>query len=550
MRAHLVAIVAACGLAWGCRTSGTRTDAPAIRDALAGIQTTRISLQPPGTRANHYGEAGTTRPSPSEAAIAADLDRLGMTFDPGLSRMIGALCELAPDRANIPSALVDGIASWAGVADPAPRIIVVELPEDPADCAARPAEACRDAFQAVVAEVAASRPAAPDVRYGVGVRRLRSGRTRLMVGVLDKAVHLEPIAVRQRAGARIELAGRLVGDRRRPSIEVSLPSGGFRSVPVRETVGSSFTAAFACDAGDGAYQIEVLADGEHGPEVTANFPVFCGVAPPARIAAEVETVAPGVSPDDVALANFHFLARERQARGLGPLVWDDRAAAVAEAHSRDMQRHGFVGHVSPTTGDVAARMGRAGVDATIVRENVARGYGPAGIHDSLMRSPGHRVNMLARDVPKVGIRVGIGASESNVAGAPRPVFLTQVFFRPPGAGAPEGAAMVPALRAAVDRRRADLRLGKIAWDPRLDPIATSLAKAHARGRPMPREFADQAFALGYREVETHVIVSADFDALASIELWRGPSAPIGIGIVRTGSRDAGRFVMIVLVGQR
>ncbi|HET6583205.1 MAG TPA: CAP domain-containing protein, partial [Nannocystaceae bacterium] len=276
-----------------------------------------------------------------------------------------------------------------------------------------------------------------------------------------------------------------------------------------------------------------------------NFPVFCGVPPPRTIVAEVEWVAPGVSPDDVALANFYFLNEARRIRGLPELQWDARAAAVAATHGRDMIAHGFFGHHSPRTGDVQARFERAGIKATVVRENVARGYGPAGIHHSLMHSPGHRVNILATDVTHVGVGVVIGDPESDGDGAPRPVFLTQNFFKPPGAGAPAAERMVPTLVERVDARRREQRLPQIHWDERLDAVAARIADSHARGRGTPRGFEKDVFALGYAGVDTHIVGSGDFDALATVALWGQLLGPTGVGI----ARKADGFVLVVLVAE-
>jgi hypothetical protein len=263
----------------------------------------------------------------------------------------------------------------------------------------------------------------------------------------------------------------------------------------------------------------------------------------------MERLDPAVTPQQIARANFHYLNEERERRGLPALQWDDRAAAVAEEHSLDMAKHGFVGHRSPRTGEVSDRFQRARIKGSVIRENVARGYGPKGIHDSLMRSPGHRVNIVARDVTHVGIGVVIGAAESNVPNAPRPVFATQNYFRAPGAGAPADAALVPSLREKIDAQRSDAGLRPAQWDPGLDAIALDVAKAYARDRK-PGGFEKDVFALGYKAVETHRVESEDFFALATLDTWSLPRLGAGIGVVRVGKGDATRFLMVVLVATR
>lgn len=518
----------------------------AIRRALRGIERRRLEIEPRGGWAGTYGAERPHELSPIEAVIAARVEHGGIPHLPALSRMLRELARVAPDRVNMPAGLVDGLMAWAGLPDPSPRLVVVELPDDRSHCDRDASTACNEAVTALLTELASTPDSGENPRFGVGVARLPNGATRMILGVVDRVVELDPVSQRFPAGTAFELRGRLVGRRTRPSVEVALPGNKLRTVPTRAAEGGGFTAALACDAGNGAYQVEVLADGPHGPEVTANFPVYCGVAPPRTIVSELEWVAPGVSPADVALANFYFVNEARRARGLAELQWDDRAATVATTHGRDMIESGFFGHHSPRTGDVQARFERAGIAATVVRENVARGYGPAGIHHSLMHSPGHRVNVLATDVTHVGIGVVIGEPESDGQGAPRPVFLTQNFFKPPGAGAPSDALLVPTLRERVDARRRAQNVAAVEWDERMDAVATRIAQAHARGRPTPKGFEKDVFALGYGGVDTHVVGSGDFDQLANLALWGGPLGPVGLGVVR--GKD-GAFTMVVLVAE-
>ncbi|MBC8068581.1 MAG: CAP domain-containing protein, partial [Deltaproteobacteria bacterium] len=447
----------------GCPSAGKGIDASpvAIRHALSGIERSRLEVKPSGAWASRYGAPQPHALTPSEQAIATRLDALGLHRDPALSRAIRELARVAPDRVNIPAALTDGLLAHSGVVAVSPRLVVIEMGEDPADCAHRAAAGCEEVFTSLTDGVAAGLPADGMQRYGVGVVETATGTTRMLVAVYEQSIELEPMPIRLRSRSALELRARLLGDRRRPMVEVTLPDGRTRPLGTSIDHDGSFAAGFACDAGDGAYQIEVLADGSHGLEVVANFPVYCGVAPPSQLVVEVERLTGDVTADDIALANFHFLNEMRRARGLAALTWDDRAADIAQAHSRDMLVHDFFGHHSPSTGDVSSRFARAKLTHTVVRENVARGYGPAGIHDSLMRSPGHRANLVAADVDKVGIGVVFGELENDTSGALRPVFLTQNFYRTPGAGAPSGADMLPGLHARVDAAREAAKLARL-----------------------------------------------------------------------------------------
>jgi uncharacterized protein YkwD len=504
-------------------------------------------VAPEGPAAAQYGGPLPYTLQGTEQAISDALADLPVRHLPALSKMTRELARTAPDRVNIPPALVDGLMSWAGLVDPPPRLVIIELPEDPAQCDQRPTAECQPAIGSLVAQVSSTLPESDHVVYGVGVVKVSPTATRMIVAVLERTVALEPLRSSVPKGGSVEIRGRLLGGRSGPMVEVIDPKGVWTQQTLSAGADGSFRTTVTCGKTAGPHQIEVLAEGEHGPEVAANFPLYCGTPVPQRMHVEIERIDADVSAQQLAWANFAHLNEERERRGLEPLEWDDDAARVAIAHSLDMQQNGFVGHRSPTTGDVRARFDRAKLRGSVIRENVARGYGPKGMHDSLMGSPGHRINLVADDVTHVGIGIVIGAPETSVAGAPRPLFCTQNFFRKPGAGAPAAKDWVPTLRSAVDRKRKADKLAPVGWDAELSRMAERLAKTYARGHQPKKGFEQELFGLGYQSVATHQVRSADFDALAGIDLWKERELFAGIGIVRVADDT---FLMVILVGER
>jgi hypothetical protein len=222
---------------------------------------------------------------------------------------------------------------------------------------------------------------------------------------------------------------------------------------------------------------------------------------------------------------------------------------VAKAHSEDMAANGFVGHVSPTTGDAPARFERAGIVGAVVRENVARGYGPKGIHESLMNSPGHRANLLAADITHVGIGVVFGDPESSAADAPRPVFLTQNFYAKIGADAP--ARPSTALRDRVDEQRESAGLPVLGWVGAMNKLAQRRADGAAGLGPgiSDDDLQAQVSGLGLEALEQHQVSAGSFADLVSLELWGqlAATAKIGVGVAQGGSGQG--LVMVILVGR-
>ena len=520
-------------------------------DPLAGVSVVETVIAPSSGAALQYGGPVNHSLTATEEAVGRALSHLPLQHQPALSKMARELARSAPDRVNVPPGLVDGLMAWAGLVDPPPRLIIVELPRDTSGCYRRPTPQCREAIGSLVQQVESTLPDSDTMTYGVGVVRVRDQVTRMVAAVSDRALIMEPMAAGVGHGRSIEMRGRLIGPRRRPSVEIVDPGGKWRPLKIRAGSDGTFGVTVPCEGTRGAYQVEVLAEGVHGPEVAANFPVYCGGRPPDKMTVYIEKVDPKVSPEQLAFANLKYLNEERKRRGLQELQWDDSAAKIAVAHSHDMQRNGFVGHRSPTTGDASARFARAGLKGAVIRENVARGYGPKGIHDSLMSSPGHRINILAPDVTHVGIGVVVGPAETNVAGAPRPIFATQNFYKKPGAGAPAPKQLVPTMQRRVDTARKNLSLPAVHWDPGLDASADDLARTMAKGRQPRKGFEKRIFALGYEAVESHQVESPDFDALSNIRVWSDPELRhVGVGITRVRDGDGFTFVMVILVAEK
>lgn len=551
----LTALALTCALALAC-DPGTRsvagTDAPGPSEgSTRHISEIEAVAHATGTPAETYG---VDRPHALTEVEAAILDAIqerhrgDLTHDPAMSAMVRDLAVASPSRFDMPPTLLDALMAWHGVSDPQPAVVVVELQgsEHGCDRAAKPD--CAEALDALVDEVLRT-VGKGRWRVGVGVSAVDGGaRTRMMVGVVERGVELEPIPVAIDAGATIDVEGKLLGKRQKPRIERVDPKGRWTRVPAVVGSDGSIAAKIACDGGRGPYQIEVLADGELGPEVVANFRVFCGVERPSEIRFVYERLGPKVTSADVVRGNFDLLNAEREARGLPALAWDERAAAVAKAHSQDMADHGFVGHVSPTTGDATARFERAKIQGTVVRENVARGYGPKGIHESLMNSPGHRANLIAEDVTHVGIGVVFGEPESTAADAPRPVFLTQNFYAKVGADTPDKPG--EALRERVDAERKNAGQPPLGWHGPLSKLAQARADAAAGIGPVmsDEELTERVVELGLKSLEQHQVSSGSFEGLLGLDLWLAldGKAKVGIGVARAGKGDG--LVLVILVG--
>lgn len=102
---------------------------------------------------------------------------------------------------------------------------------------------------------------------------------------------------------------------------------------------------------------------------------------------------------------FAAANRERQAQGLPTLRWNLALADAARRHAQIMASRQSISHQFPGEPSLPARASKAGASYMALAENVAEAPSAAEIHNLWMHSPGHRANILDRDMDSVGIAV-------------------------------------------------------------------------------------------------------------------------------------------------
>ena len=105
-----------------------------------------------------------------------------------------------------------------------------------------------------------------------------------------------------------------------------------------------------------------------------------------------------------------LLNKERKKRGLAPVNADREMAIVARKHCADMFKRSYFSHYTPEGIDPFERMKRSKVYFLTAGENLAIAQTLAIAHDGLMRSPGHRANILNPSFGRVGIGILDGGS--------------------------------------------------------------------------------------------------------------------------------------------
>ncbi len=145
----------------------------------------------------------------------------------------------------------------------------------------------------------------------------------------------------------------------------------------------------------------------------------------------VATVAPEVpapTPEERAAAEqlFDSVNSERAARALPKLAWAADLAAVGRGYCAEMARTGVIAHESPISGGPADRATRAGVAFVRLTENLALAPDAPTAHEGLMRSPGHRANILDDGVTEMGVGAVFAIKDGT-----RSLIVAQMFAAPP-----------------------------------------------------------------------------------------------------------------------
>jgi len=502
--------------------------------------------------ATRYNEpAGEGARSPLEArlvALVAEVARAERREAPRpdarLDRACADVARHSPPDGRPSNELVQAAMWQNGLVEPPPHLIVAT------------AGAGGDDDQ-VIAELRQQLPKAlSEGRYrrsGASVLPVHGGRI-MVVALQETALELEPVPRALPNGGPAPLRGRLEGGFQRPELLVTAPDGKVTRLD-SGTDPTRFAATFHCGPERGRYQVEIAADDRFGSAVVANFPVYCGVAAPSSLPS-------GPGPRDTQVANaagaealiVKLVNQDRARAGLPSLEADAHLADVARAHSADMHAHDFVGHVSPSTGAPSDRVKRAHIDAVVVAENVARAYSPEEAERGLMESPGHRANILGREVT----RVGVGVVLSPGLGGVHELLVTQLFIKPPEK---VSAATQEEMRRRINELRRGARVAPLAQDKTLDELAQSTAVDLARGALKPEHAGEPTeralgrLARDFAEMRTVVASGAGVPQLVqgvSRSVLDGSVNAVGVGLAAGHRPDgtAALFTVVVLGSRR
>ena len=164
---------------------------------------------------------------------------------------------------------------------------------------------------------------------------------------------------------------------------------------------------------------------------------------------------------------FSMLNRDRERRGLPPLVLDSSLCRIARDHSGEMAARGTLSHNLPSSGDLKARLSRAGYLVRKARENVACARSIEQAETALLKSPGHLRNIVASDVSHVGVGIVRRASSRE-----DDLYITQIFADP--ATPPQPSELRSAQLTRIEEARRSSGLPPLRVDPLFNSVAARL----------------------------------------------------------------------------
>jgi uncharacterized protein YkwD len=419
LRTLLVAISFA-----SCAASSTRSSTVASGSVAPGVE-----LSPHGSErvvpSDPRAEVYTTETSAPDAAdplatqLAAEIEKTRrkhglppMVHDGRLDRAARNLVALTAASGFPAPGVIESLLSYYGIVDPRPRVLLKSGNEAGAP----------DAVASLEKELSSNSDFVDWRRFGIGIQRV-SDKWMAFFVFNEKHVDLAPVPHHLPSGGSAPLVWRIPPSLHSPEVLVTPPDGPVIQLPFDTHQGSS-RALFRCNQGNGTYRVEIAAEGASGPMPVANFPMYCGVAPP-PLQMRSAPIAKASSPTVVEDQLFELMNGDRQAHGLAPLVRDERLSRVARRYSQEMSETGVVAHVSRRSGGVGDRVEAAGISPlpTILAENVATDLTAAAVESGFMSSPGHRDNILNPTLTRVGVGVAVGRESGGFV----PLFFTQVF---------------------------------------------------------------------------------------------------------------------------
>jgi uncharacterized protein YkwD len=241
-------------------------------------------------------------------------------------------------------------------------------------------------------------------RCGIALTTTR-GRSVLAAVAVDALADLEPLPVRVRAGAWVDVDATLLVVATDAKVIVLGPSGAPAAVPTSFD-GRKARARFHADR-PGAFLIQLLASVDGGPRPVLEAGVYADLRPPSSFfgdAAPGEASSPAATSGDRADSLLAMVNAARTTEQSPPLVRDATLDTIAQRHAEAMRKLKRIAH-DAGDGDPQSRVQASELNVLAAGENVAHALDVTRAHRALWASPSHRENLLQPRYDRIGIGI-------------------------------------------------------------------------------------------------------------------------------------------------
>jgi uncharacterized protein YkwD len=284
------------------------------------------------------------------------------------------------------------------------------------------------------------------VGVGIQARRTRhfwKHQVQWFVTVLltQRAVAFSPLPTDPRPQERFLFEGEVFPPFRDPRVLLTHPDGNTDVLDNFSNDPRRFRSYVRFGSASGEYQLEVMGRYDMGPRVLGLATLHVGSENGPNqyevllAAARNGTLKPisrrsnRSGPRNAQEAErllLELVNRDRRLAGVPVLLEMPELSRMAREHSKEMRDRHFFAHVSPVTGRLIDRAQSAGIPFRRIGENIAVGDDVQEAQHALMRSPGHRMNLLDPEFTRIGIGIAFAAKDDGQLR----VYVTQNFLVP------------------------------------------------------------------------------------------------------------------------
>jgi uncharacterized protein YkwD len=234
---------------------------------------------------------------------------------------------------------------------------------------------------------------------------------------------------------------------------------------------------------------------------------------------------------------FDLINRERAKQGIALLQISKTLIPIARSHSQDMAARHDLTHISQDGKTYAQRLQEAGLYFKGTGENVAfsQSFLPEAIHDSFMRSKGHRKNILDPRFDTIGIGVFYNKEKGY--------YITQDFMTTLEAKSEKEFREM--LEKQINARRAQKGLAPVPLLEELNSLAHKFSRRKAKGEPLPN-LPDRYGGILYLLISTPLLEIEEND-MQTIINPATTRAGIGIYFDREEKNPGGNYFITFLL---